>query len=247
MIFGGSAAVTRPEGFALSDVGRVRTDNEDAVHASDEDGLYVVADGIGGYARGEVASRLVVDAIREAWRPDAPEGAPEALTAAIREANARVHAATRDLPRGAAEAEPDRMGSTVVAVAVTGATATIAHVGDSRAYRLRDGALAALTVDHTVGAQRAAQGGTVGARFRNLLTRAVGIGPELAVEVRQEAVRPGDLFLLCSDGLTNMVSEARMAAVLNENPSLEGACRALLAEANANGGRDNASVILVRC
>jgi serine/threonine protein phosphatase PrpC len=243
---GGGWTAGAPRGFGATDTGRVRSHNEDAVLVADDAGLYLVADGIGGYARGEVASGMVVETVSGAWEPVAPAAAPEALAAAIREANRRVFEAARHAsPEPGSEGE--RMGSTLVALYLAEATATIAHVGDSRAYRFRDGGLAALTVDHSVGAQRAALGETVGARFRNLLTRAVGIAPEVEVEVRQEPVRPGDLFLLCSDGLTNMVDEARIAAVLAEGGPLDAACRALLAEANANGGRDNATVVLVRC
>jgi len=242
---------SRPHGVGLTDLGAVRETNEDALFVADDLGLYLVADGIGGYADGELASAMVVQTLARAWPTDGgPEPARDGsldpgalLTEAIRKANARIQAAADSAGDGSGE----RMGSTVVALHVAGDTATIAHVGDSRVYRLREGRLEAMTVDHSLRAQAASRGGHVGGRFGNLLTRALGIAPEVEVEVRREQARPGDLFLLCSDGLTNMVEEERIAAILRAEPALEEACGRLVTEAIRNGGRDNVSVVLVAC
>lgn len=248
----------RPHGIGLSDRGAVRLNNEDAVLVADDLGLYVVADGIGGYADGELASAMVVQTVARAWPLGAVPDAAALLRDALAKANARIRAAADGAEResgdgsdgpgnGSGKPSGERMGSTVVALHVDAGGATIAHVGDSRAYRFRDGALEAMTVDHSLRAQAAARGGHVGGRFGNLLTRALGIAPEVEVEVRREPVRPGDLFLLCSDGLTSMVGEDRIAQFLRGNPSLDAACGQLVAEAIRNGGRDNVSVVLVAC
>ncbi len=243
----------QPHGVGLTDRGAVRETNEDAVFVADDLGLYLVADGIGGYADGELASAMVAQTVGRTWPVGEVSDPGAALAEAITKANARIRAAAegsasaRGDGNGDGEGSGERMGSTVVALHVGPAGATIAHVGDSRAYRFRDGALTAMTVDHSLRAQAAARGGHVGGRFGNLLTRALGIADEVEVEVRREAVRPGDAFLLCSDGLTNMVQDDRIAQILRANPSLEGACGQLLTEAIRNGGRDNVSVILVAC
>jgi serine/threonine protein phosphatase PrpC len=242
-----------PHGVGLTDRGAVRETNEDALLVADDLGLYLVADGIGGYADGELASAMVAQTVGRAWPVgDVPDPAAQ-LAEIIGKANARIRAAAegstaaRGDGDGSGEGASERMGSTVVALHVGGGTATIAHVGDSRAYRFRDGALAAMTVDHSLRAQAEARGGHVGGRFGNLLTRALGIAPEVEVEVRREATRSGDVFLLCSDGLTNMVEEDRIAQILRGGAALEDACGQLLAEAIRNGGRDNVSVVLVAC
>jgi serine/threonine protein phosphatase PrpC len=252
----------QPHGVGLSDRGAVRQNNEDVVFVADDLGLYLVADGIGGYADGELASAMVAQTVARAWPVGAVADAAALLREALAKANARIRAAADGAERtdegsgngaqggsreGSGEGSGERMGSTVVALHVDAGGATIAHVGDSRAYRFRDGALEAMTVDHSLRAQAAARGGHVGGRFGNLLTRALGIAPEVEVEVRREPVRPGDLFLLCSDGLSNMVEEDRIAQILRGNPSLEGASGQLVTEAIRNGGRDNVSVVLVGC
>jgi len=252
----------QPHGVGLSDRGAVRQNNEDAVFVADDLGLYLVADGIGGYADGELASAMVAQTVARAWPVGAVPDAAGLLREALAKANARIRAAADSAEgageesaeasgeasgNGSGEGSGERMGSTVVALHVDAGGATIAHVGDSRAYRFRDGALEAMTVDHSLRAQAAARGGHVGGRFGNLLTRALGIAPEVEIEVRREPVRPGDVFLLCSDGLTNMVDEDRIAQVLRGNPSLDAACGQLVTEAIRNGGRDNVSVVLVAC
>lgn len=233
----------RPHGVGLTDRGAVRENNEDALFVADDLGLYLVADGIGGYADGELASAMVAQTLARAWPADGADDPGALFTDAIGKANARIQAAAESAGDGSGE----RMGSTVVALHVADDVATIAHVGDSRAYRLRDGQLEALTVDHSLKAQAASRGGHVGGRFGNLLTRALGIAPEVEVEVRREEARPGDVYLLCSDGLTNMVEDERIAAVLRAEPALEEACGRLVTEAIRNGGRDNVSVVLVTC
>jgi len=238
----------QPHGIGLTDRGAVRETNEDALFVADDLGLYLVADGIGGYADGELASAMVAQTVGRSWPVGEVPDPAGVLRETISKANVRIRAAAEGAPGdGSGEGSGERMGSTVVALHVNAGGATIAHVGDSRVYRFRDGALQAMTVDHSLRAQAAARGGHVGGRFGNLLTRALGIAPDVEVEVRREAVRPGDTFLLCSDGLTNMVDDDRIAQILRGNPSLEGACGQLLTEAIRNGGRDNVSVVLVGC
>ena len=247
----------RPESAGLTDVGLKRTQNEDATWWSDDAGLYVVADGMGGHAHGEVASALAVETIAAQYAALNTEPAgrspAERLVDAIREANRRVHTeAAHCLP-----SPEDRdtivtgagMATTVAALAISDRSAIIAHVGDSRVYRLRQGQLDLLTRDHSWAAMAASQFGlpvpeTSG--FKHLLARAVGLDPEVDVDVREEACQPGDLFLLCSDGLSNMVPDAQIKAILIAGAALPVTCQALVAEANRQGGRDNISCLLVR-
>jgi len=238
------------ETFAISIAGR-RANNEDAVCARPDLGLFVVADGMGGYEGGEIASALAVDAICELVRRTAGDtdvtwpykidprrsiGENELLVA-TRLANDRI-AARR-------EGELEQMGSTVVAVRLAGDRVVIAHVGDSRVYRLRAGQLVQLTIDHSLLAQLVASGMTPAADFpwRHVVTRALGT-PTGEPDVSCEAVHAGDVFLLCSDGLSEVLTEAEIAELLARPAEL--ACRQLVDAAYAAGSRDNISSIVVR-
>lgn len=246
-----------PESAGVTDVGLRRAQNEDTIWRSDAAGLYLVADGMGGHAHGEVASALAVDTIVELYRVDEPSGdgrSPmERLVDAIKDANRRVHSEAATNVPSAAEGDTlvtgAGMGTTVAALAIVGQSAIIAHVGDSRVYRFRDGRLTVLTQDHSLAAMAAAQFGVApepARGLKHLLARAVGLDPDVEVDVREEACDPGDLFLLCSDGLTNMVSDDRISELFAAGASLSVTCQALVAEANRNGGRDNISCVLVR-
>jgi PPM family protein phosphatase len=229
------------EQYAGSDTGRQRRANEDSLLVRSP--LFVIADGMGGAQAGEVASRLAVESF-QGGLPDSSE--PElALAAIAQDANTRIHELSHANPEHAG------MGTTLTAVYVTEDDVAIAHVGDSRAYCLRDGELLRLTDDHSLVDELLRQGRltpeeAVEHPQRSVITRA--LGPEGAVEVdtRSFRARPGDVYLLCSDGLTTMLSEQEVAAVLLANPGLRDAGEALIAAANDAGGRDNITVVLIR-
>jgi protein phosphatase len=229
------------EQYAGTDTGRQRRANEDSMLARAP--LFVVADGMGGAQAGEVASRTAIESFERGLR-DRSE--PEAALAALaQEANARIYELSHS------HAEQAGMGTTLTAVYVGQDEISIAHVGDSRAYRLRDGELERLTDDHSLVDELLRQGRltpeeAVEHPQRSVITRA--LGPEGAVEVdtRSYAARDRDVYLLCSDGLTTMVSEERLAEVLHAHASLRDAGEALIAAANDAGGRDNITVVLLR-
>jgi serine/threonine protein phosphatase PrpC len=245
---------------ALSDVGRKRKGNEDALALNDEQRLYVVADGMGGHAAGEVASRVAVEAIEEfvkltggneeiTW----PFGLDETISydgnrlkTAIRHANRRVLETTRE------RSEFEGMATTVAAVLVDGDVANIAHVGDSRIYLWSGGELRLLTSDHSW-INEQVQSGVISAEqarshpLRNVVTRALGGRAELVVDVQSRRMGPDDVLLLCSDGLTTMVPDPEIARILSEaDQDLAAAAAALVAAANERGGEDNITVLLVR-
>jgi serine/threonine protein phosphatase PrpC len=239
---------------ALCDAGHSRPDNEDRVHADERTGLLIVADGMGGHAGGEVASAIAVDVIRSrtsralrgsAGSPADAGGLEARLVAAIRQADRAI----RD--RAGEEPGLAGMGTTVVAAIAHGERVVIAHVGDSPAYLLHDGELTRLTEDHTLVAGLVRAGRLTPRqarthRFRNVLTRNLGSGTRpLAVDVRSIAWVPPDRLLLCSDGLSSAVTDARIRAVMiRAGLDLDAACRRLVAAANEAGGRDNISVIV---
>lgn len=229
------------EQYAGSDTGRQRRANEDSLLARAP--LFVVADGMGGAQAGEVASRIAV----ESFQPGLDDARPpeQALADLARAANARIHELSHST------AEHAGMGTTLTAVYVGEEEVAIAHVGDSRAYCLRDGELLRLTDDHSLVDELMRQGRltpeeAVEHPQRSVITRA--LGPEGAVEVdtRSFRARPGDVYLLCSDGLTTMLSEQQVAAVLLTHPRLHDAGESLIAAANDAGGRDNITVLLMR-
>jgi serine/threonine protein phosphatase PrpC len=229
------------EQYAGTDTGRQRRANEDSLLARSP--LFVVADGMGGAQAGEVASRIAVEAFQAGLRDAA---APElALAALAHTANNRIHELSH------ANAEQAGMGTTLTAVYVGEEEVAIAHVGDSRAYCFRDGRLQRLTDDHSLVDELMRQGRLTPEEAlehpqRSVITRA--LGPEGTVEVDTRSVRgrPGDVYLLCSDGLTTMIGEEQIAAVLLANPPLRDAGEALIAAANEAGGRDNITVVLLR-
>ncbi len=229
------------EQYAGSDTGRQRRANEDSLLARAP--LFVVADGMGGAQAGEVASRIAV----ESFQPGVDDARPpeQALAELAQAANARIHELSHST------AEHAGMGTTLTAVYVGEEEVAIAHVGDSRAYCLRDGELLRLTDDHSLVDELLRQGRltpeeAVEHPQRSVITRA--LGPEGAVEVdtRSFRARPDDVYLLCSDGLTTMLSEQQIAAVLLTHPRLHDAGEALIAAANDAGGRDNITVLLMR-
>jgi PPM family protein phosphatase len=229
------------EHFHDSDLGRQRQGNEDNYYVRAP--LFVVADGMGGAQAGEVASELAVRRF-EAGLPQARTPA-DSLVGAIKDANAQIHEEART--------DPDRagMGTTVTAAYLDDDTVVIAHVGDSRAYLFREGDLIRLTRDHSLVGELVARGKLTEEQAeshpqRSVITRALGANPSVDVDIERLQARAGDLFLLCSDGLTGMVPEPALKQMLDADRPLPETGRALIAAANEAGGRDNITVILFR-
>ena len=229
------------EQAALTDVGRQRDANEDSYVIAEP--VFAVADGMGGAQAGEVASRTAVEVI-ETTRP--PDGTPEEqLTSLAREANRRIfELAQSDQSRRG-------MGTTLTAAMLDGDGVSVGHVGDSRAYRLRDDKLQQLTHDHSLVAElersgQIAPGAAEHHPQRSIITRALGPEPDVEVDAHTHAARPGDIFLICSDGLTGMISDAEVEALLRGSGDLPSTAEALVRAANQSGGKDNITVVLFR-
>ncbi len=245
---------------ALSDVGRKRKGNEDALAVDEEQKLYVVADGMGGHAAGEVASRIAVESIEEfvtltsgnqeiTW----PFGLDETISydgnrlkTAIRHANRKVLEATRE------SAELEGMATTVAAVLVEDDIANLAHVGDSRIYLWSGGQMTLLTSDHSW-VNEQIQTGVIspeqarGHPLRNVVTRALGGRADLLVDIQSRKMESGDVLLVCSDGLTTMMADDEIAGSLAESGGdIVKAARALVDESNERGGEDNITVVLMK-
>jgi len=243
-------------GAGLPDVGQRRAVNEDAFFLDDDLGLYVVADGMGGHAAGEVASQEAVDTVHGMVRRGlgSLEGlaggdtSPETTRQAIRVLESAVQAATYMI-FGIAQHEPERrgMGTTLSALAVCGSYGITAQVGDSRIYLVRDGQAALLTEDHTLVAWQLKQGiiteeEAAVSPHKNVITRAVGSRDYVQVDTRFLEVAPGDSFLLCSDGLHGYLEEDEIAPVvaLGPHPAVE----RFVGMANQRGGRDNITAVI---
>jgi protein phosphatase len=258
----------------LSHRGRVRHANQDACAALPEHGVFVVCDGMGGAAGGEIASHLASDAFLHALTQPAPRAhrripadpAPHSLESAAGPYPARhphtrlaeaVHAANNAVFRHSRKSPRlHGMGTTLVALLLDDAAQTLwlVHVGDSRCYRLRRGVLHQLTRDHSlveeqVGAGLLSRIQAVASPFRNIITRAVGTQPAVEPEIASHPTQSGDLYLLASDGLTRELDDAEILAILARTAglALDAACQALVDAANAHGGRDNVTVLLVAC
>ena len=229
---------------ARTDTGRARSANEDSywVHSP----LFVLADGMGGAQAGEVASQTAVGVFSDhGGLPDGPGTYEERLAALVAQANGRVYSQAQSDDQFAG------MGTTLTVAYVGEDDLAIAHVGDSRFYVLRDGELEQLTDDHSLVGELVRRGQISAEEAedhpqRSIITRALGIEGEVTVDHFSWPVRDGDVFLLCSDGLTGMVSDAGVAEILAGAPSLAVAAQQLVAAANEAGGRDNITVILFR-
>ena len=244
----------------LTDVGRKRKGNEDAHAVNPEQNLYVVADGMGGHAAGEVASKIAVEAIEEfialtsgneeiTW----PFGLDETISydgnrlkTAIRHANSKVLEATRE------SAELEGMATTVAAILVDADVANLAHVGDSRIYRWKEGEMTLLTSDHSW-VNEQIQTGVISPEqarshpLRNVVTRALGGRTDLLVDIQALTLKSGDVLLACSDGLTTMIPDEDIAAILDRaDGDVAKAARELVDEANDRGGEDNITVVLLK-
>ncbi|MFN7723481.1 MAG: Stp1/IreP family PP2C-type Ser/Thr phosphatase [Rubrivivax sp.] len=239
--------------FAAVDPGRARSNNEDSVAIDDVATLAVLADGMGGYNAGEVASNMATNFIHTELGRWLREASAQASDAEVRRAmDICVDNANRAI-FNAANANPQYagMGTTLVVAVFRENRLLVGHVGDSRAYRLRNGRLQQITRDHSL-LQEQIDAGLITpeqAAFsanKNLVTRAVGVEDTVLLETHQHEVQPGDLYLLCSDGLSDMLDDAGIAQLLQGDDSLEQTSRTLIDAANDAGGKDNISVILVR-
>lgn len=243
-----------------SDKGMVREGNEDSFVVAPEIGFFAVADGMGGHNAGEVASRMAIDVLRaylehttisnsmqdNGKNPDCSDTA-NLLASGIRHANRVIYESTQNNP-----AWRD-MGTTIVAAILNENRLSIAHVGDSRAYLLRGGGIIALTEDHSLVAEQVRSGhisieNAEVSSQRNIITRALGFETEPEVELCDLLLAPEDRILLCSDGLTTMVTDAKIRSIVLGSRNPDEICRLLVEEANNNGGKDNitVAVILVR-
>ncbi len=253
----------RPEAWAESVVGRVRRRNEDAYLVLPEQGLYAVADGMGGHQRGDVAASVCVGALRDWFTGRVGDEAMNPLVRRVRdvfrlrsrgEADllAAVEFANRLILDMASESEAlAGMGTTLVAAYFHGATLFVVYSGDSRVYRLREGRLRQLSVDHSLLNEylrldmiRPSEARSF--PYRNVILKAIGLSERAAMDFFKRRVRPGDLYLLCSDGLTDMLEDDVIRGILDGPGSLEDRGHRLVAAAEEAGGHDNITVVLVR-
>ena len=239
--------------------GQVRTQNEDYIGQDLDIGAVVLADGMGGYRGGEIASAIAVNTILDHLRevlPGTEPGEIDPETGITRQAMAARQAIVRAnetiYKTSRSQAQYQGMGTTVVLAIFHGNRVTIGHVGDSRIYRLRDNELDQVTIDHTLLQELVDRGfyspGEAKASLnKNLVTRALGIEPTVAVDIIEDVVFPGDIYLLCSDGLNDMVDDEDIRLVLRSyGDDLEKAADELIHLANEAGGRDNVSAVLVK-
>ena len=243
-----ATAVLHYMAAAVTDRGRKRPSNEDAFGYSVEDGVYVVCDGMGGAAAGEIASSLAVDEVLRlltANDANGPAQLPEAAEQAIVAANEAIYS------RGKRNQRLSGMGTTLVALAVQESHAWVINIGDSRCYRLRRGRLEQLTVDHSLVEEQVRMGRmsrseALRSPLKNVITRALGTQCSVTPDVFGLEAEPGDLFLLCSDGLTRELSDAVIESLLAASQPLEALCERLVDAAKKAGGHDNITCLLVR-
>jgi len=243
--------------YAISDTGMVRTRNEDSYYRSDELNLYVVADGMGGHRGGDVASRLAVEEIERAVREWSPEDeneithtdgarppAESKLLVALKRANAKIWQESTSNP------ERRGMGTTATSVLMENSEATIAHVGDSRAYLIRENVIKQITEDHSWVNEQVKAGFITSEeakthRLKNLITRSLGHEADVKVDVVRLKAEQSDLFLLCSDGLTNLVEDEEMQNLLiGLDP--DSALKRMVELANERGGHDNITAVMIK-
>lgn len=241
--------------FGLTDEGLVRDHNEDYISCLAESGLAILADGMGGHNAGEVASELAVTSIKEALQevlsPEIKDSCnmnfKEVVHEAVVYANDEINSHAKEHP------ECQGMGTTIVMTLFHGDSVILASVGDSRIYRFRKGELKQVTTDHSL-VQEMIDNGYMSeeeaenSSNRNLITRALGIADEVKVDVTQDSIEKGDIYLLCSDGLSDMINdELIFSSLVKSRQDLKKAAEELVKLAKEHGGHDNVSVILVAC
>ncbi len=249
----------RLEVVGLTDTGRVRNHNEDSIGDDVEIGVITLADGMGGYKGGEVASAIAINTIMEELQQQVPSmrpGEEDAETGyanesivireAIKKANETIYQTAQSQP------QYQGMGTTVVMGIFYDNRMSIAHVGDSRMYRFRNDSLEQITSDHSLLQELVDRGFYTEEEARaslnkNLVTRALGIEPSVAVDIQEDMTLPGDIYLLCSDGLSDMVSDEDIYLTIKSfGANLEETAKQLINQANENGGKDNVSVVLAK-
>lgn len=244
-----ATAVIRSTASAITDRGRKRPSNEDAFGYSDEDGVYLVCDGMGGAAAGEIASSLAVDEVlrltEEAGRNADGSSFPAVLERAIAAANEAIYTRSQRNHRLSG------MGTTMVALGVRESRAWVMNIGDSRCYRLRNGRLEQITADHSLVEEQVRVGRMTRAEalrspLKNVITRALGTQSRVTPDVFALELQPGDTFLLCTDGLTRELNDAAIESMLCNNSSLVEQCACLVEAAKKAGGHDNVTCLLVR-
>lgn len=241
---------------ARTDQGLVRPNNEDNFYITEEKGILVVADGMGGHASGEVASKMAIDIIRDSLNAAGGENEPiigkyndaysevtNQIGSLIRLANMAIYEASQSDSRW------QGMGTTLAAVIIDHKKLSIAHVGDSRVYLVRAGDIAQLTDDHTLVYEQVKREIMTKeeadvSKMKNLLTRAVGIRPEVEVDLDELTLADGDILILCTDGLSSMVTDDDILAVVTSTEDPSAACERLVDMANDNGGQDNITVVV---
>ncbi len=243
----------------VTDLGRVRTNNEDCFRIVTPLNLYVLADGMGGEAHGEIASALAVETVVKHCLDEEANPAAELLgevqpgwSAKTKRLSTAVHLANRNICKSAEEHPEQRgMGATLTAAWIDRSKLSIAHVGDSRAYLLRGGTLLQLTRDHSLVAEQVRQGVLTAAEaeesdMQSVLLRALGAQPEIEVDAEEHILFPRDVLMLCSDGLTRVVTEPEIAGVLQAETDPVRAGEELVSIANERGGPDNITVVIAR-
>jgi PPM family protein phosphatase len=245
-------------GIGLTDIGLVRKLNQDAFSLNDLLQLWMLADGMGGHAGGEVASQIAVETIPHFFETELSKETssylqPDKLESLLGQA---LECANQRIREEAAEDERLKgMGTTIIVAAITrspsGYQATVAHAGDSRAYLYREGTLSLWTTDHTLMEERLALNLITPEQvrthpLRHVLTKALGIDPETRPTIRTYPLNPSDLILLCSDGLTKMLTDQEIQMIIQqEAPQAEAICRTLVTTANRLGGEDNTTVVII--
>lgn len=252
--------VMRAVAAGISDVGLQREHNEDSFAILGEQELYIVADGMGGHRAGDVASRLATQTIVDFFKATASDDVtwPFHFDARLSEEENRLLAGIRlanqqIVAQSARSREHHGMGTTVVGALFSRSKRKmfIGHVGDSRAYRIRDGAIQQMTRDHSLVNDylQAMPELTEEQRSelpKNVITRALGMQEQVAVDLQSDEVKPGDVYVLCSDGLSGMIEDPDILKIIEETPDLHEACRRLVSVANENGGEDNITAVVVR-
>ena len=242
--------IVRYAAAALSDLGSKRPSNEDSYGLSGEHGVYLVCDGMGGAAAGEIASSMAVDAVLRRLRNRAESGpgaAPleDSIEVAIRAANEAIHSRSQHDP------QLNGMGTTLAGLVTEGRRVLVFNVGDSRCYRLRESRLEQISLDHSLVEEQVRMGRMTHEQaqrssLRNVITRALGTQPSVEPDLFPLEAEAGDIFLLCSDGLTGEVSDAQIESLLAADLPLDEICSSLVAAANQAGGHDNITCLLVR-
>lgn len=230
---------------AKTDIGLKRDNNEDSFFVDKQQGLFIVADGMGGHAAGEIASQIAVESVRRSLQTTDGKSPLEQLKQAIEEANLAVaDAANSNIAHKG-------MGTTLTVLLLSQQQAHLAHVGDSRVYRLHNKQLEQLSDDHSLSAEQLRQGlisieEAQRSNLGNILLQAIGISAEMDICLKHLPLAVGESYLLCSDGLSNMLADTEIEKILNQPGNLDNRCNRLIDDAIAAGGKDNITAIIVQ-